>query len=81
MGNAIYPVPDHWAANALIDEAGYQAMYARSIADPDAFWAEAALPRSSSEATPCNGWRFRSAHAVAAASGLKIQGLSTTWRR
>ncbi len=41
MGNAIYPVPDHWAANALIDEVGYHAMYARSIADPDAFWAEA----------------------------------------
>jgi acetyl-CoA synthetase len=43
MGNAIYPVPEQWAANALIDEAGYHAMYARSIADPDAFWAEAAL--------------------------------------
>jgi len=46
-----------------------------------AVWAEAALPRSSSEATPCTDWRFRSARAAAAASGLKIQGLSTTWRR
>ncbi|MEC8642470.1 MAG: acetate--CoA ligase [Pseudomonadota bacterium] len=26
--------------NALIDDDGYQAMYAASIADPDAFWAE-----------------------------------------
>jgi hypothetical protein len=46
-----------------------------------AVWAEAALPRSSSEATPCNDWRFRSARAAAAASWLKPQGLSTTWRR
>jgi acetyl-CoA synthetase len=28
------------AANALIDADGYKAMYAESIADPDAFWAE-----------------------------------------
>jgi len=28
------------AAAALIDNAGYEAMYANSIADPDAFWAE-----------------------------------------
>ena len=28
------------AAAALIDNAGYEAMYADSIADPDAFWAE-----------------------------------------
>ena len=27
-------------ANALIDNAGYESMYAASIADPDAFWAE-----------------------------------------
>ena len=27
-------------ANALIDDAGYESMYAASIADPDAFWAE-----------------------------------------
>ena len=43
MGNAIYPVPKQWAANALIDEAGYHEMYARSIADPDTFWGEQAL--------------------------------------
>ena len=43
MSNAIYPVPDQWAANALIDEAGYHEMYARSIADPDVFWGEQAL--------------------------------------
>ena len=27
-------------AAALIDNAGYEAMYADSISDPDAFWAE-----------------------------------------
>ena len=30
------------AANALIDDAAYQEKYARSIADPDAFWREEA---------------------------------------
>jgi hypothetical protein len=43
-------------------------------------WAEAALPPSISEATPCNDWRFRSARAAAAASGLRPQGLFTIWR-
>ena len=33
-----YPVPADFAAKALIDEAGYEEMYAASIADPDAFW-------------------------------------------
>lgn len=42
MGEAVYPVPAAWAANALIDEAGYHAMYARSVADPEGFWREAA---------------------------------------
>ncbi len=42
MGEAVYPVPAEWAANALIDEAGYHAMYARSVADPEGFWREAA---------------------------------------
>ena len=43
MGEAVYPVPAEWAANALIDEAGYHAMYARSVADPQGFWREAGL--------------------------------------
>jgi acetyl-CoA synthetase len=38
----IYPVPATWAAKAHIDDAGYQLAYARSIADPDAFWREEA---------------------------------------
>jgi acetyl-CoA synthetase len=42
MGEAVYPVPAAWAANALIDEAGYHAMYARSIEDPEGFWRDAA---------------------------------------
>ena len=40
MAEAIYPVPAEWAQNALIDEARYQQMYERSIADPDGFWRE-----------------------------------------
>lgn len=42
MAEAIYPVPAEWAENALIDEARYQQMYARSIEDPEGFWREEA---------------------------------------
>ena len=37
-----YPVNDFMAQRALIDDAAYQAMYRRSIEDPDGFWAEQA---------------------------------------
>ena len=35
-----YPVPAGWARPTTIDDTHYLAMYAASIADPDAFWAE-----------------------------------------
>ena len=38
----IYPVSAETKARALIDEAGYMEMYARSIEDNEAFWAEQA---------------------------------------
>ncbi len=38
----VYPVSPEWAARAFIDDAKYRAMYERSIADPDGFWAEQA---------------------------------------
>ena len=38
----IYDVLPHAAEHALIDEAAYQAMYRRSIEDPDGFWADMA---------------------------------------
>src|SRR6056300_818454 len=38
----VYPVPDAFAANALIDEATYDAMYKQSVEDPDTFWTEQA---------------------------------------
>ena len=40
--NDIYPVPDHIAAQAKIDPAKYQAMYERSVQDPEGFWREQA---------------------------------------
>ena len=40
--DTIYPVPDAVKERALIDEAGYKEMYARSIDDNEAFWAEQA---------------------------------------
>jgi len=40
MTNAVFPVPAEIASAALVDEAKYQAMYARSLADPEGFWGE-----------------------------------------
>ena len=37
-----YPINDFMAQRALIDDAAYQAMYRRSIEDPDGFWADQA---------------------------------------
>ena len=38
----MYDVPADFASRALTDDAGYEAMYQRSIDDPDGFWAEQA---------------------------------------
>jgi len=40
MSDTIHPVTADWQARAFIDAATYKDMYARSIADPDAFWSE-----------------------------------------
>jgi acetyl-CoA synthetase len=40
--DAIYPVSADWAANAKVDRAKYEQMYARSLADPSGFWLEQA---------------------------------------
>src|SRR5438046_6943514 len=42
MSDKIYDVPAEWTKRAFIDEAKYKEMYARSIKDPNAFWAEEA---------------------------------------
>jgi acetyl-CoA synthetase len=38
----LYDVPAEWKKRALIDDAKYQDMYARSIKDPNGFWGEQA---------------------------------------
>jgi len=38
----VYPVKDSIAATTHIDKATYDAMYKRSIEDPDGFWGEQA---------------------------------------
>ena len=38
----IYDITETFAANAWIDEEKYQAMYARSVQDPEGFWADQA---------------------------------------
>ncbi|MBH0113184.1 acetate--CoA ligase [Novosphingobium sp. YJ-S2-02] len=42
MVEALYPVPVEWAKDALVDEARYNEMYARSVSDPDGFWRDQA---------------------------------------
>jgi len=36
--DSIYPVSAAWAANAKLNRARYEDMYARSLADPSGFW-------------------------------------------
>jgi acetyl-CoA synthetase len=38
----VIPVPKDWARRALIDAAGYERDYARSLSDPEGFWREKA---------------------------------------
>ena len=40
MSEHVYPVAGDWAAKAYVDDAKYQAMYKRSVEDPNGFWAE-----------------------------------------
>jgi acetyl-CoA synthetase len=40
MSEKIYEVPAEWKKRALVDDAKYRDMYARSIKDPDGFWGE-----------------------------------------
>ncbi len=40
MSDKIYDVPAEWKSRAIIDDAKYKDMYARSVNDPDGFWAE-----------------------------------------
>jgi acetyl-CoA synthetase len=42
MSEKIYDVSAEWAKRAFIDSAKYQEMYARSVEDPNGFWAEQA---------------------------------------
>ncbi len=40
MSGEVFPVPASVAKAALVDDAAYQAMYRRSVEDPDGFWGE-----------------------------------------
>ena len=42
MSDKIYDIPPEWKQRAYINEAKYKDMYARSIKDPNGFWAEQA---------------------------------------
>src|SRR5271155_4707397 len=42
MSDKIYEVPAEWIERAFINNAEYQNMYQRSLADPDGFWGEEA---------------------------------------
>ena len=40
MSEKVYEVPEFWRKRGLVDQAKYEAMYAASVKDPDAFWGE-----------------------------------------
>jgi acetyl-CoA synthetase len=42
MTGNVYPVPESWRGKAWIDAKKYDEMYARSLTDPNGFWAEQA---------------------------------------
>ena len=42
MAEKIYDVPAEWKKRAYLDDAKYKEMYAASLKDPNAFWAEQA---------------------------------------
>lgn len=42
MSSHTYPVPASWKKRAFVDEAGYKAMYAESVKNPNKFWAKQA---------------------------------------
>src|SRR5215204_2525444 len=42
MSDKIYDVSADWAKRAYVDDAKYREMYARSVSDPNGFWAEQA---------------------------------------
>src|SRR6201996_494168 len=42
MSDTLFPVSREWRERALINHDQYDAMYARSVKDPDGFWAEQA---------------------------------------
>ena len=42
MSEKIYDVPADWRKRAFVDDAKYNEMYARSVKDPNGFWAEQA---------------------------------------
>src|ERR1700759_1144004 len=42
MSDTLFPVPKDWRERAYLDRGRYEEMYARSVSDPDGFWAEQA---------------------------------------
>jgi len=40
MSEKVYPVPAEWEKRAFVDDAKYSELYAKSVSDPAAFWAE-----------------------------------------
>jgi acetyl-CoA synthetase len=42
MSEKVYEVPAEWTRRAFIDDARYRELYARSLKDPNGFWAEQA---------------------------------------
>ncbi|MCW2285225.1 acetyl-CoA synthetase [Rhodoblastus acidophilus] len=40
MSDKVYPVPAEWENRAFVNDAKYKELYAKSVSDPEGFWAE-----------------------------------------
>ena len=62
MSDAVIPVPAEWRERAFMNKAQYEAAYAASLADPDAFWRkEAARLTWIKPFTKVGNWSFEPA--------------------
>ena len=71
MSDKIYEVPAEWKRRAYIDDAKYKEMYARSIKDPNGFWAEQAKRIALVQGADARSRTPRSAPATSRSNGSR----------
>ena len=57
MPEMLFKVPGSWSASAHVDDTKYHEMYAKSVRDPESFWASTASVSTGSSLTPARSAR------------------------